>query len=649
LDEMKEFMNHLLCLHRRFTVASFGVCLLLLIVSGSLRAQDVKPSISEALKSGDTAAAITLLNKDIELDKSFDANYHLLGLIYYNRGQYQKAAEQLSLAVEKKGKNWDAQYHLGKSYIQLGDLDKAEKIMDDGRKKAKEFKDEFENGYGLVMMARKKYQEADLAFRQAQIIDSTVAEYHINLGDANFYSGVPSLAIASYEKALLIDTASSEVYYHWAEACLETKDYNCALEKLRQVLTKDSTYAPAWRRAGEIYFKAALSSKTREDRVNRYKETIGSYKRYLELSQVPADSVNVRPYFELAMAYNNLSGYDDAATYFENVLAIPYEPRDIYFNYAKALMGKKQYDSASVMIQKHLDWVKTQPETYNSAVTPGELYAMLGDGFYYSDPKDYGNAITYYLKALEISPDNKRAVQNIAVAYHTLKNYPKALEYYDKRIAQGLDTSSIGVYKNAGYTALSIAGGSGADTDFDLDAGEDGIDPVAVTETGQIDPNKNYHQVAVDYLTTYLAEKPDDAKATLLVANTYLYQLQDCQSGVTWFEKLSALEPGNCDAAKALGYAYFAGDCTKNYGKALGYLTDAYNCQVKGGKPCGDLNIILWMAQAYHLRAADKVAEKADANNDFKNAFEWYGKVLQCSPNNADAKKGQDDTKFEFN
>ena len=42
--------------------------------------------------------------------------------------------------------------------------------------------------------------------------------------------GIPALAVGEYEQALQADTASTEVYYHWAEACLEMKDYSCAIE-----------------------------------------------------------------------------------------------------------------------------------------------------------------------------------------------------------------------------------------------------------------------------------------------------------------------------------------------------------------------------------------------------------------------------------
>ena len=60
------------------------------------------------------------------------------------------------------------------------------------------------------------------------------------------------------------------------------------------------------------------------------------------------------------------------------------------------------------------------------------------------------------------------------------------------------------------------------------------------------------------------------------------------------------------------------------------------------------IDITLLIAKAYHLRAAEKANNKKDANDDFKNAFNWYGKVLKYESSHAEAKKGQDDTRFEF-
>ena len=54
--------------------------------------------------------------------------------------------------------------------------------------------------------------------------------------------------------------------------------------------------------------------------------------------------------------------------------------------------------------------------------------------------------------------------------------------------------------------------------------------------------------------------------------------------------------------------------------------------------------VLSWLG----IRAAAKVEAKQDGSSDFEQAHKWYGRVLKCEPGNTAAKKGQDDTQFEF-
>ncbi len=610
-------------------------------------ADDIDPEITAKLSAGDTTRAIELLNARIGLDPGYHANYYTLGMIHYKREQYAKAAEQFKIAVDKKGNHWPSVYHLGLSYLKLDRIDEAEKIMKEGRKKARgDEKAWFENGYGLVMMARENYQEADRAFRAALIIDEDNPEYHINLGDANFYQGIPALAIMEYERALQADSGATEVFFHWAEAALEMKDYQTAIEKLRIVLKKDSTYANAWMRAGGIYFRAALSTRSYADRKQRFVETIGSYKKYLELSGAEPDSSNVRVFFEMAMSYVSIGGYEDAVKYFEDVLSIPYEPRDVYFHYGKALWGVRDFEKAAEVLLRHLEWVEGQGEDINTRVDEKEIFSYLGDCFFYRENKDYRKATEYYEKSLAQDPDQKRITYNVAVAHHNLKNFGKALKFYQQRIELGVDSSTAGVVKNAGYCALNIANAQTGDEPVqELEDELGGGFVVEEVSDEFIDPDQDYYEVAAGYLQDYLELVPEEVKTVQLLASTYLYQLGDCTNGVKYYQHLLSLDPGSCEARKALGYAYFGGVCTVNYTKALGHLRDAYTCISESQGACADVNLILWIAQCYHLRAVEKAQAQ---EGDFKNANEWYSRCLKCEPGNAECKKGRDDTSYEF-
>jgi tetratricopeptide (TPR) repeat protein len=614
----------------------------LVILTFSMAVGETLDEVAErALAAGDTAAAITRIKGVIETDPTYHYNYYILGRIAYEREQYTQARDYFRIAYDKKKKHYESLYYYGLSELALENVVEAEKAFDTGLKKARDMKAHFEYGMGLVRMAQKDYQEADRAMRRAIAANDTAAAYHIALGDINFYQGIPALAVSEYETALALDTAGTDVYFHWAEACLEMKDYQCAMEKLRVVLARDSTFARAWNRAGGIYFKAARSTRSREERQQRYMDAIGSYERYIELSGAVPDSDHVRPFFEIALAYYNINRYEEAVEFFDKVLSIPYEPRDIYFYLGKSLWGIRQYERAGEVLLRHQQWVADQEKGSVSRVDEAELNKLLGDSYFYRSPKDYYNAAKYYRRSLDIDPNQDRLLQNVAVAYHNMRRYSEAIQFYDLRIAAGMDSSSASIYKNAALCALHLAGADTDEADLDEEMMDEGGDDGGAAA---IDPNVNYYEVAIGYMNNYLEYSPNDTTIVERVANTYLYQLYDCANGVAACQRLLDLDPSNCQAKKSLGFAYFGGDiCTKDLDKTLRYLTQAYDCM---NDACADPALVKWIAQAYHLRA---VAGTGDANSDYKNAFEWYGRVLKCTPSDEEAKKGQEDTRFEFN
>nr|MBN2278876.1 tetratricopeptide repeat protein [candidate division Zixibacteria bacterium] len=625
----------------------------------TLFSQDIKQEIIKALESGDTTGAIGLLENDIKLDPSYEYNYLTLGNIYFNQGKYKQAEEQFQISVDKKRNFYEGLYALSLVQMKLNKLKDAEENLKRGLKKAKDMKADFHNGMGLLYMAQGKYNDADAEFRKAIILDSKKAEYHVNLGDDNYMMGVYSLAINEYEQALELDTAGMDVYFHWAEACLELKDYSCALEKLNIVLQKDSTHAPAWMKAGGIYYKAARSSRTVVEAMDHYKAAIGAYKKFFEISSAAPDSSNGRAFYESGMAYLMIGGYPEAISNFKTILAIPVEPKDIYFYMGRAYQGNEQYDSALVYFNKHIEWVKKQGEDYRTGVKDDELYRRIGEC--YQAQKDYYNTITYFKKSLEYDSTQDRLLYGVAVAYNYLQDYRNALIYYMKRIDLGADDKYWSLYYNAAMSALYLLDKGGAamaeeEEDLGLDEGrptEPANDPLADVDLARL-AVQYLEKVAVEYWDK-VTENPDNMptamKALSMLGTTYLFQLKDCANGVKHLERVLEIDPNNCEALRSLGYAYFGGICPNNYSRALTYLKKALDCSSAAkGSLCADVDVLLWIAQTYEFRAIEKAEakQKEESKQDYKAAHDGYLETLKCDPGNKEAVEGERRTKFSY-
>ncbi len=637
--------------------------LVILTIPLLLLSQEIKQPIRDALDRGDTTRAISLLEEDIEVDPSYEYNYFVLGQIYMKQKKNNAAMEQFEMAINKNKKFYEGLYALGLVQLKLGKIDEAGKNFNTGLKKSKKMKANFHNGIGLVYMARGEYNEADKEIRQAIILDSTNAEFHTNLGNVNFANKIFPLAMMEYEKALQLDTASLEVYFNWAEACLEMKDYTCALDKLSTVLQKDSTFADAWMRAGGIYYKAARSTRNFDEAKSLYENTIGSYNKYLELTNHLADSSSGRAFYEAGMSYLILGGYPEAQENFATVLSIPVEPKDIYFYYGRSFHGNKDYDSAITYYNKHISWVAEQGEDYESAIRDVELYRRIGEC--YQQKKDHYNTIEFLKKSLEYDSTQARLLYGVAVAYNYNQDYANAVVYYMKRFALGTDERYWSLYYNAAMAALYLVekGGTAmASDDEDMDLGldeEEGIaepadDPLADVDLARL-AIEYLEMIANDYWEKVISNEKNmktAIKALNMLGSTYLYQLNDCANGKKYLERVLEVDPEYCDAKKSLGYAYFGELCTQNFSRALTYLTQALDCNVKAGKTRGDdISLLLWIAQTYHFRALERAnakQPKEQYQNDYKNADNFYLEILKYQPNNQEAKEGHRQVKWEY-
>jgi len=591
------------------------VLTLMIVSAGPARAfdfaYDLSPEITAAMESHDTAAVLNHINAHLGIDPNYAPLYLLRGQIYYARGQYDQALEQFETALDKKSKLNEARYYKGLIHLNRGEFEDAEKAFDKGLKDAKNSgKAPFFNGKGLLLIKREQYSDADLEFRKAITLDPDNAEYYANLGDANYFAKLYPLAISEYNKVIEMDTTFIDVYFRLARAYVAQNQYSEALEQLRVVLTRDSTYAQAWKEIGRMYTLAGLSATDRDTRDQRFREAIGSYNKYLTLT---GDSADGEIFFNIGRSYFNLGGFPLADSSFEYVLSIGDEPKGIYLYLGRGYIVEENYTKAIEMLQKHLDKFRQEDPDWTPGVEEADVYRRLGDAHKALD--DWESAAANYVKAHNLNPSEPRYVLEAAVAYHQLKDYETALEYYDKRM--GMGNGSWSIYLNAAGCAYNL---------------ED-------------------YERAVTYLEDVVSLDSTKERAFALLSDAYLNRLEDCENGVMWTTKWLAMDSTNCDAYKSLGLAYLSNICPANYLKAVDFFDRTLKCyKAKGMNDCSSFDVMLYLAQAYHLHAADLVENdrKEESKTYFEKAFNWYKKVLKCDPGNKDAKEGVAQTEFEF-
>src|SRR5208283_4097057 len=93
----------------------------------------------------------------------------------------------------------------------------------------------FMNG-GEQAMAKGKYEEAVVQFRNAVKIDPQLSEAHLWLGRAHSNLGSQSSAIAEFHQTLLLDPQNSEAKLELAPLLVAGGEYDRAETLLRQVI-----------------------------------------------------------------------------------------------------------------------------------------------------------------------------------------------------------------------------------------------------------------------------------------------------------------------------------------------------------------------------------------------------------------------------
>lgn len=596
----------------RITPLLVLLALVCLVFTATAWAEDYNPEITTALQNKDTAQALLLLDREIEIDAGYAPNYLLKGKIFYNRNKLDKALEMFNTALDKKSNLYEALYYKGLVLLKQKNLKEAEKLFEKGIKKAKDEKAMFYNGLGLVYIEQEKYTEADIEFRKAIQEDSTNVEYIANLGDANYFSKIYALAINEYNKVIEMDTTYLDVYFRLARCYVAMRQFNDALEQLSIVLSRDTMYAYAWKEAGRLYTMAGLSARDPETKKQRFSETIGSYRRFLELTN---DSTDGEVFFNIGRAYFNLGGFKEADSAFTYVLGLGDVPSNIYLYAGRAKIGIEEYQEGIDYLKKHLALMKEEDPDWTPSIEDADLFRRLGDAYRALD--DHANAAENYVQAYDLMPDNSRLALMAAISFHQNKDYAQALNYYDKRIELSEDVQAS-IVMNAALCALNLE-------EFER---------------------------AIGYLEKVVEIEPTNDKAISLLSDTYIRHLDNCQKGLEWTLELYNSDTTNCDALQTLGYIYFASqECETDYSKAVTYFKKALDCyESKGQDRCGNSDIVRYIAQAYHLQAAELVNadKKEESKKYFKNAYDWYTKAVKCNPNDEEAKKGQRDTEFEF-
>ena len=253
------------------------------------------PTIEQAqslLSAGKIDAAINALNSIVKSGANESLINHLLGLAYYQKGDYARAVEYLSVAVKQvpdgsrqyrqavqllglsnyllghvkeaipyleQVKNWapdnvEMSYTLGMSYVQTHNADKAREAF------ARMFAVPPTSAPAYLinaqMMMRQQFEEfAEKELLKAIEIDPRLPQAHFLLGELAVYRADLDRGIELLQKEISINPGFAMAYYMLGEAYTRKLKWDEAVSPLQKSIWLNPFFSGPYIVLGKVYLK----------------------------------------------------------------------------------------------------------------------------------------------------------------------------------------------------------------------------------------------------------------------------------------------------------------------------------------------------------------------------------------------------------
>jgi tetratricopeptide (TPR) repeat protein len=329
---------------------------------------------------------------------------HLLGVVSFQRGLYQQAAELIESAIGRSPGRAD---YFGNYGLALAALGKKEEAIA-AYQRALSIKANYPealNNLGLVLAASSRSGEAIDVYRRAIACSPGYFEAHNNLGSALSRAGKPELAVESFRKALELNPSFAESYSNLGTALIEQKKFDEAIEIFERAIQLPT-------RRAHSYFGLGNAWRAKE----KYAEALAAYRESLSLEPDRAEVLT-----NLAEVLTLEGKKAEAIVYFEKAVELHPQLPELLCNLANAYGKNREYEKAMAISKKAL---AIRPDFVDALNNMASVMCVTGKA---------KEAIPVYEKALKLDPNSALVHWNYALALLILGHYSLGWVEYEWR------------------------------------------------------------------------------------------------------------------------------------------------------------------------------------------------------------------------
>jgi tetratricopeptide (TPR) repeat protein len=478
--------------------------------------------------------------------------------------------------------------------------------------------------------------------RQAISIDNKNTDIFLIAGDIYILANDGSNAIKYYNLAQFSDPKRPTPYMKIGNIYVRGKSLSAAIPYFEDAINLDANYAPAYRELGQLYYLAG-----------RLEQSKANFKKYLELTEgnIPAKTRYVNALFyagdydEVIKNVEDILAVDKSRTYMNRLAGYSYfEKKNA--DYTKAfgymeelfktvspelILWKDHYYTARILMKKNQGYPKLLDELTSSeqqlqkdksrysaasAADKAKLKPALDElttkvsklkTDVVTAEKEIDRGFQEYNKVLEMKPQDRGVISEMASYYNTFRQYNKAA----KTMAKLLDPSK---------------------DDFD-----------AYMRVARAFYNGENYKSADSILNVVLKKSPNYLPAHLQVARTYSKMDPDYKMGLARpkFEKVIDLAQADSvknasamfEALGYLGYYHMSKDnysrAKDHYNRMIGLDPNNKEYKISGYNGLGRLES--------NMAQTEKTLEGKLAI--LARASDAYEKILALDPQNVYAKR----------
>lgn len=351
---------------------------------------------------GNREQAIEMLSKYVSLaGHPLRGDLYILGVCYFDKGQYGKAVEYLGSTVGPDDAQTQSAYlYLGQAYLRLNDKNNA----------------------------RMAFENAAKAPFDSKIREIALYNYALLLHETNFTGFGESVTVFEtflndFPQSAYADKAND----YLVEVYLTTKNYQSALASIEKIKHPSIKIQSAKQ---DILFQLGTQAFTN----SAFEEAIGLFNRTIGSGTYNTQARN-DAYFWRGEAYYRLGDYEKAASdyqaYLNNVRGARSDMHVLaYYNLGYAYFKLKDYSRALNSFRQYV-----QEEANQQKPSLADAYNRIGDCLFYN--RQFAQAEENYSRAANLQPSaGDYAVYQKAYVQGLQKDYPGKIVLLDRLVRE---------------------------------------------------------------------------------------------------------------------------------------------------------------------------------------------------------------------